>query len=642
MFTQAIAVNIFLMLIYSTRGIKNKTNKLMFQKLVSNLPFSPALIGQLSFYAKRLRKEELTRRLGLIFTVLALVVQSFAVFQPPEAANAASNADFVHGGISSVNDFLKSYDSSPKLRSLFTSLGITRAEIKAAKSGSVGKEGYYNWSMTSLYSASQGQRAYTYYQADGTSHTVYNRPMALTQEGKSPYPVFIGHSEQFGWFALKKDCGNLITKKQPPSDTKPTTACKNISVQPLSDQQFKFIAKSNATGTAKIKSYTFVVEALPAGTVVHQAQVTTSEESATTTYAQKTPGSYRVSVVVHTSLGDRKDSDCKATFTVQAPTAAVCTGLKISKSGQNNIQMTGTASVTNAKITKYTFIIKDSTGKVVSTQTVPSAQLTASTDTVMLKTAGDYTAQLVVASSLGNLPVSAACTGKFTITPPDVCAVNPSLPVDSPDCQPCPGDSTIWIKDAECASDVIEQKTAINLDQSNASAADVLAKPSDRISYTVTVENKGNAPVTRAIQEQLEDVLQYATITDDGGGTYDATNHTLTWPEVTLQPKEKQSRTFMVRLASSIPATNTGTSDGSSYDCKMTNTFGNSIDINVECPTEKVVVEQIVGELPETGPRENMIFAGALLSIVVYFYARARQTGKEVRLIRRDINAGTI
>ena len=52
----------------------------MFRKLVSNIAFSPALVSQLGFYAKRLRKEETTRRIGLIFTVLALVVQSFEVF----------------------------------------------------------------------------------------------------------------------------------------------------------------------------------------------------------------------------------------------------------------------------------------------------------------------------------------------------------------------------------------------------------------------------------------------------------------------------------------------------------------------------------------------------------------------------------
>ena len=67
----------------------------MFRKIVSNLTFSPALVGQLGFYAKRLKKEEATRRIGLIFTALALVVQSFAVFTPPESANAANGNNVV-------------------------------------------------------------------------------------------------------------------------------------------------------------------------------------------------------------------------------------------------------------------------------------------------------------------------------------------------------------------------------------------------------------------------------------------------------------------------------------------------------------------------------------------------------------------
>ena len=39
---------------------------------------------------------------------------------------------------------------------------------------------------------------------------------------------------------------------------------------------------------------------------------------------------------------------------------------------------------------------------------------------------------------------------------------------------------------------------------------------------------------------------------------------------------------------------------------------------------------------------ENMIFAGIVLAVVVFFYYRSKQLGTEVRLIRRDINGGTI
>src|SRR3954471_16117242 len=84
----------------------------MFRKIVSNLAFSPALVGQLGFYAKRLRKEEATRRIGLIFTALALVVQSFAILSPPESANAASGNNVIYGGIRDKNDLLSMYDQN--------------------------------------------------------------------------------------------------------------------------------------------------------------------------------------------------------------------------------------------------------------------------------------------------------------------------------------------------------------------------------------------------------------------------------------------------------------------------------------------------------------------------------------------------
>lgn len=73
----------------------------------------------------------------------------------------------------------------------------------------------------------------------------------------------------------------------------------------------------------------------------------------------------------------------------------------------------------------------------------------------------------------------------------------------------------------------------------------------------------------------------------------------------------------------------------------MTNTFGETIHVQVNCPDIKVI-EQVVDELPRTGPTDNFIFAGIVLSIVVYFYCRSRQLNQEVRLIRREFTSGTI
>ena len=111
----------------------------MFKKIVSQLSFSPALVGQLGFYAKRLRKEQTTRRIGLIFVALALVVQSLVVFQAPEPANAANPGDMIPGGLGlganrSFNNFLGPYDRNERnLKDIYNYFGITREEITATK-----------------------------------------------------------------------------------------------------------------------------------------------------------------------------------------------------------------------------------------------------------------------------------------------------------------------------------------------------------------------------------------------------------------------------------------------------------------------------------------------------------------------------
>jgi hypothetical protein len=98
-----------------------------------------------------------------------------------------------------------------------------------------------------------------------------------------------------------------------------------------------------------------------------------------------------------------------------------------------------------------------------------------------------------------------------------------------------------------------------------------------------------------------------------------------------------------VQVLSTIPATPVGQSDPSSFDCKMQNTLGAAITVTipVACTAPKVV-EQVATELPHTGATENMLFAGIVLSIATFFYARTRQVKKEVRLIRRSVNTGTI
>ena len=469
----------------------------MFRKLVSNLAFSPALVGQLGFYAKRLKKEEATRRIGLIFTALALIVQSFAVFSPPEAANASSPSNFIPGGVSSVQDYLHHYDANTNnIKDLFTKLGITRNDIANAHQQQINsRDGMNSWALTPHFSYAQGERNYTIQTSSGGSRTYYARPLSLWDSGSnirtgSYYYVYVGKIStgpmKGHWFGLMKVCGNLLLKEVPP---KP--AC-------------------------------------PTGTIGTYPRCTVPPKMCTIKGKEKLPAS------------------------------------------------------------------------------------------------------------------SPYCTTTTSVKPPQTCPLNPAILASSPDCLPCPGDSTLWIKDEKCSADIVLSKSASNITQGNIDAVKTTAKAGDKIIYTLNISNHGKAAASTTPTENLIDVSEYANVIENGSGTFDSTAKTLTWPATSLKPGETQTRMFTVQVLDTIPAMGQGVSDKTSYDCKMTNTFGNSVDIAVECPLQKQFVEESVAELPHTGPRENMLFAGAVLAVVVYFYARTRQVKKEIRLIRRDLNTGTI
>ncbi len=516
----------------------------MFKKIVSNLSFSPALIGQLGFYTKRLKKEEMTRKLGLIFIALALVVQSLIVFQPSESANASSETDMVSGGIgSSINNFLRPYDANTKhLRDVMNYAGITRAEIKSAKFKTFKAGDKLSWGFASRFSYSQGERQHSILNVNGKKvKTVYSRPLKLWGYSNVSIPGWVGYSAKMGWFAIMQSCGNLVTTKLPVPPA-PEYSCDDLTAKLVGGNQYKFNGKASAKNGAKIKNYKF-------------------------------------------DFGDGS-----------------------------------TKTSTNPKNILHTYSNTDAT----------------------------YNAKLSVAFNVKNstkLVTSKACKVKIIVSQPPPtpkpCPLNPSLSIDDENCRPCPGNETLWIFDESCIPDIEKTKTATNTSQGFVDAASVVANPGDQISYSISIENIGLSPKTVKLDDHLGDVLEYSTLTDNGGGTLNKTTKILSWQDITLNPGDKQTRTFVVKILDDIPATASGSSDPTSYDCVITNIFGNATSAKITCPTPKVV-EQVVKELPKTGPTENMIFSGLVFAIATYFYARTRQVKREVQLIRQDVSSGTI
>lgn len=685
----------------------------MFRKIVSNLAFSPALVNQLGFYAKRLRKEELTRRMGLIFTALALVMQSFAVFTPPEAANAASSRDFIYGGVSSLDQFLRAYDKNQgNIKDIFTGYaGITRAEIAATKLTTWQVGDTQSWGRKAVVSTAQGEVKHTIRDTKGNAITsVYSHPQKIFfKKSTSRDYGWVGYSKSIGWFAISKACANLVTKKLPTPPPTPNAICSNLVVTPISRTKFTLAASSSAKNGATISTYTYVVKNDKNATV----KTVTNRSSASTNRTDvelTSDGTYTASVTVATSTGDKTSANCRKNIVVNptppkdisvCDTTAkkivtiketefndkkhsrtlsdcdtplpvyVCQSLTIKQVSRDRFTFATDYSVKNATFEKVTYTVKDASGK----------QLYSGTDAAYTQAkAGTYFVAATVTVTANGKQVtatSADCNGSFTVTPEvekvcilankkvatiDIatfnptlhsrnlkdcetvvtppCPVNPDILSNNEECQPCPGDESLWVKDDACAAQIIRTKSAFNR-TAGKNATEIAAKAGQTIEYSLTVRNDGKQEASVDLVDELRDVLEYATLINPGAGTYNKEAQTLNWEVTSLAPGTERTFTYSVQMKDKIDALGTGVSDRYSYDCRIVNTFGNSITVDVDCPPSKVV-EQVVTELPTTGPGINMALGAIVSTIIVYFYARSRQLSKEVRLIRRDLNNGTI
>lgn len=531
----------------------------MFQKIIANLPYSPALIGQLGFYARRLRKEQMTRRLGLIFTALAIVVQSFAVFNPPEAQARASHQNIIYQGTHSRAELLTVYDRGvdaaghKDIRQIFNYFGISRADLASVRAGTFNSRGFNGgiWSVgrNSYDAGTQYEQARA---IPGTSTTVFARKLwrfdklPYTKIHGSNYAALIGNRASDGkWFAVSFDCGNMAFTEfytPPPPPPAKKAACVNLIAQPITRNKYK---------------------------------------------------------------------------------------------------LTATGSVANgAAIAGYNFSIIDSSGKSVFTASPRTNKTSASVEATLAED-GKYTAKVAVNTSVGN-KVGPSCIKSFTVSPQPPCPLNPNLPDNSPDCKPCPSDSTIWYKDREkCKPDYQASKQVKNQTQMLSDADNSTARPDDRLLYTLAVKNVGKDTGSYAMKENISDVLEYANVLDAGGGTIDPESRVITWPETTIKPGETLTQTLLVQIKTNIPASPQNVGNPESYNCVITNSFGTTTNVNMVCPPIKTI-ENTVKELPSTGPGENILFGTILLMLVTYFFARSRQMNKEVRLIRHDFNMGTI
>lgn len=196
-------------------------NKNMFNKLLNNLPFNPSLIDQVSFYAKRLKRESSFRRLGFIFIALAMVIQLIAVVSPPKQSLASSNNDLINGGIGSVSDAVYHCQNNTQgYGTIMAYYNISCANIGAAQTITLHSNDY-NGQLFSMGRIPYSKAGETPVNISGTNYYLRYLWSWDTWGSWSTYTALKGTSGNGQTFFILFNCGNLVFIGLPPAPTPP-------------------------------------------------------------------------------------------------------------------------------------------------------------------------------------------------------------------------------------------------------------------------------------------------------------------------------------------------------------------------------------------------------------------------------------
>lgn len=562
----------------------------MFRKLLSNLPFNPSLIGQVAFYARRLHREQGLRRTGLILVVLSMLLQMFAAMSPTEASRPGSTNDIIYGGLSSKSDAVKK--CTDNVQDFAVILAYYRVSCEVLASANTVQQTLnsraFNGELDSLGRKDPGAnnpntgKPTNRYAVSIGSGTYYMKNLWSWDTGaSSDYPVLrvINSDNQIIYIIM--DCGNIVTVKQytPPQQPPPNRPA-SAAIQ----------AQGCEPGQRRIFFGGYAFD------------------------ADKPSQSLSVTLFID---GERINN-----FRADVPRPDVNDFFGIT--GNHGFEIT----LTGSTVTRY----------------LDNRSHEAYVTAAGINTAGQEDGN----NKRSNIVTFGPCqvqqrTPNPTPIPPSVPPPTDACPYpeypgnqqSTDECRPCEGangqDDT-----AACA---VPTKAARNNTQNIANADGTQAAPSDSITYTLSVKNIGNTKIEDfEVKEDLSDVLEYAEVTDSGGGTVN-NQQVITWPKVDIAAGQTVSKQLTIKVKANLPETPRPTTQSTSWDLIMTNVYGNAINIRLPGSVAKVV-EQTTTALPNTGPGETVAIAMVITFIAAYYFARTRLMAKELDIVREEYSTG--
>ncbi len=629
----------------------------MFRKLASNLPFNPSLINQVSFYAKRMHQEQSVRRIGLAMVALAMVLQIFAVVSPPQGTLARVGNDLIPGGAASQGELVNHCNANNyDFATILDYFGIHCQDLFFGQVRTINANDY-GGQLYSMGRAPYGKPGETPVNIAGLG-TFYMRP--LNSWGNANYRAITGTRSDGTPFMVLFDCGNLVIVGRPPTERpQKVVSCANliISVTPGSRVPLNSAigVRGQATGDnlapGELADMYYDMVYMKSGRVEGSDLArgvpfkgNVAEDEVIRGFTVSKPGHYQFRLSVKYFDGGPRDAGgnavggCVRDVYVNTPPPTPekvieCSNLVTSFSnGQkivagSNVTVRGQASgrdLPQGELVDMYYDYTDANGKVLGDQKalgVPFKESLAEDNvprSFKLDKAGKYTFRLSVKYDGSKKSAKGNQTG-------DCLKV---VIVEEPCLENKQGKEA-----TEC---LILSKVATNNTRNVPNADGTTAQAGDTITYTLATKNTSKNTTVKqyVIKENLIDVLQYADVVNLSGGTMDKYS-VVSWPAVDIKPGETINKKIVIKIKNPIPNTPVSTSDPGSYDMKLTNIYGNTVNIKLP-PSVTKTTEYVARELPNTGPGETLAGGFMITAIVGYFFARSRLLAKESDILRTE------
>jgi hypothetical protein len=712
----------------------------MFRKLISNLPFTPSLVGQVSFYAKRMHQESTIRRAGFLLVALAMFIQMFAIIAPPEKSLAASDNNLING-IVNRDSIVNAWNADPNdIPLIYGKFGLTLADIqKLPQDPNVsittnGGPDYWSVGRNSLSNYSNIDQQYKDSEVAlqaSLATTVYMRQLiGWDAPGtSSTYEAWQGTKADGTVFWILKDCGNYtqigkFTPKNPGLELRKTIVGNPGTLKPGDSFTFRFEYRNNVpdslaenvvlndeldTANYDIVSPTNLplngnnlkllipnLEYKPTyipyditvrlknpfpgtnGKTCNAAKLSSSnapdawggpacvnvntpcpinpavnvgdaacvppvvidvcpniagnQASIPSGYIKDASGNCVKPVDFCPNIdgnqpslpvGKILDKDgnciepCRFKNTIPANSSEcvepklVCSLLDTDLDKTNRVATFKTTVISTnesaAKVISYVYDFGDGI-----TATLASNTLTNTTKHTYAS--GEFNANVVVNYSI---PAANLQSGTTSIAKSITCSDHISFESDKPLGQ---------MKKVKNITQKLEGDKAV---ASKVNAGDVLE-------YTLITTNSQNyARKSFSVSDYVGDLTDYATIDKDflatQGGTYDEATKKINWTNVSVDANKDVAKVFRITMKNPLPTTNKPTNVSGTFDCKISNKYGNEITMNITCPVVKKIET-----LPNTGPGTSALMGFMITAVVGYFFARSRLLSKELAIIRTE------